>query len=196
MHLKKPMNQEKTVCVECESDYFKNSSEMAELCPNCAHELYGYANCEHKFDNGNCTKCGWNGKTSEYLKNPTEKITLETESYLIEGKENERFFPFLELEFNEDVIYENDIPKYYLSFSEDLKSAYGIGKWIMTELKKNNHDLRKTINLLGQSMNLNWDIFSTNVGKQIDGSCKSEKIQLTILTDNVIEKIKTHHNNV
>ena len=56
-----------------------------------------------------------------------KKITLETESYLIEGKENARFFPFLELEYNEDVIYEkNDIPKYYLSFSEDLKSAYGI----------------------------------------------------------------------
>ncbi|SHH79865.1 hypothetical protein SAMN05444148_2846, partial [Winogradskyella jejuensis] len=29
VHLKKPMNQEKTVCIECESDYFKNSSEMA-----------------------------------------------------------------------------------------------------------------------------------------------------------------------
>ena len=79
-------------------------------------------------------------RTSEYIKKRTEKITLETESYLVEGKENERFFPFLELEFNEDVIYENDVPKYYLSFSEDLKSAYGIGKWIMTELEKNNHE--------------------------------------------------------
>ena len=73
MHLKKPMNQEKGVCVECESDYFKNSSEMAELCPNCAHKLYEYPNCEHKFDNGNCIKCGWNGKTSEYLKKPNRK---------------------------------------------------------------------------------------------------------------------------
>ena len=35
-----------------------------------------------------------------------DKITLETESYLIIGKENQRFFPFLELEFNEVVIYE------------------------------------------------------------------------------------------
>ncbi|MCH2218494.1 MAG: hypothetical protein MK076_10580 [Flavobacteriales bacterium] len=123
-----------------------------------------------------------------------EKITLETESYLIEGKENARFFPFLELEYNEDVIYENDIPKYYLCFSEDLKSAYGIGNWIMIELKKNDHDLRKTITLLGQSMNLDWDTFSTYVGKQIDGSWQSEKIELTILTDNVIEKIKAHCN--
>ena len=45
-------------------------------------------------------------------------------------------------------------------------------------------------------MNLNWDIFSTNVGKQIDSSWKSEKIELTILTDKEIEKIKTHYNNV
>ena len=66
-----------------------------------------------------------------------DKIALETESYLVSGKENERFYPFLELEFNETVIYENDIPKYYLSFSDDLKSAHGIGNWIMTDLEKN-----------------------------------------------------------
>jgi len=73
VHLKKPMNEEKVVCVECKSDYFKNSSEMAELCPNCAHELYGYPNCKHKFDNGNCKKCGWNGKQSEFVKNRQKK---------------------------------------------------------------------------------------------------------------------------
>jgi len=39
------------------------------------------------------------------------KITLDTESYLVIGKENERFYPFLELEFNETVIYENDIKR-------------------------------------------------------------------------------------
>lgn len=65
----KTMNQQKAVCVECKSDYFKNSSKMAELCPNCAHELYGYPNCEHKFKNGNCIKCGWNGQTSDFAKN-------------------------------------------------------------------------------------------------------------------------------
>jgi predicted RNA-binding Zn-ribbon protein involved in translation (DUF1610 family) len=69
VHLKKPMNREKKICNECESEYFKDSSEMTDLCPNCAHKLYGYPNCEHKFENGNCSKCGWNGQISEFLKN-------------------------------------------------------------------------------------------------------------------------------
>lgn len=62
------MNQEKEVCVECESDYSKNSSEMAQLFPNCDHILYGYTNCEHKFHNGNCIKCGWNENKSKFIK--------------------------------------------------------------------------------------------------------------------------------
>ena len=120
-----------------------------------------------------------------------EIITLETESYLINEKENERYFPFLELEFNENVIYENDVPKYYLSFSEDLKSVYGIGNWIMTELEKNGHNLREFIIELGKSLNLNWDIFSSNVGEFVEDSWKTEKIELIIFNDNLIEKIKT-----
>ena len=66
------MNRDKIICAECESEYIKNSSEMAELCPDCSHKLYGHQNCEHKFENGNCTKCGWNGLTSEFLKNRVE----------------------------------------------------------------------------------------------------------------------------
>ena len=124
------------------------------------------------------------------------KIILETESYLISEKGNERYFPFLELEFNENVIYENDIPKYYLSFSEDLKSACGIGNWIMNELKKNEHNLRELIIEIGKNQNLNWDIFSSNVGEFIEESWKSEKIELIIFNDKLIEKIKTHHNTV
>ena len=120
-----------------------------------------------------------------------EKITLETESYLISGKENERFFPFLELDFNEEVIYENDIPKYYLSFSDDLKSAHGIGNWIMVELEKNGHDLRKLIIGLGKSLNLNWDIFSSNIENYIEDSWKSERIELIKFDDILIENIKS-----
>ena len=66
------MNREKIICVECESDYFEGSSKMTELCPDCAHKLYGHPNCEHKFEKGNCTKCGWNGQTSQFLKNRIE----------------------------------------------------------------------------------------------------------------------------
>ncbi|XCF07514.1 hypothetical protein ABI125_06565 [Tamlana crocina] len=120
-----------------------------------------------------------------------DKIKLETESYLISGKENERFFPFLELEFNENVIYENDIPKYYLSFSDDLKNAHGIGNWIMADLEKNGHNLRDLIVELGNALNLKWDIFSSNVGNQIENSYQTEEVELEILNDKTIEKIKT-----
>ena len=67
------MNREKIICTECESEYFKDSSEMKDLCPDCAHKLYEYPNCKHEFEKGNCMNCGWNGKTSEFLKkNRTE----------------------------------------------------------------------------------------------------------------------------
>jgi predicted RNA-binding Zn-ribbon protein involved in translation (DUF1610 family) len=67
------MNREITICKECESEYYKDSSEMIALCPDCIHKLYGYPKCEHEFENGKCIKCGWNGKTSEYLKNREKK---------------------------------------------------------------------------------------------------------------------------
>ncbi|WP_417444002.1 hypothetical protein [Joostella sp.] len=120
-----------------------------------------------------------------------EIIKLETESYLISGKETERYFPFLEMEYNENVIYENDIPKYFLSFSEDLKSAHEVGNWIMAELEKNGHNLRELIIELGNSLNLKWDIFSSNVGNFVEDSWKSETIELIRFSDNLIEKIKT-----
>jgi hypothetical protein len=62
--MKKPLSN----CAECESDYFTDRSEMAGLCPECAHKLYGYKNCEHVFENGRCLKCYWDGAESEYLK--------------------------------------------------------------------------------------------------------------------------------
>ena len=120
-----------------------------------------------------------------------EKIKLETKSYLISGKENERFFPFLELEFNKNVVYENDIPKYYLNFSDDLKTTQGIGNWIMVDLEKNGHNLRDLIVELGNKLNLKWDIFSSNVGYPVEESYQTEQVELEILTDEIIEKIKT-----
>ena len=61
----------------------------------------------------------------------------------------------------------------------------------MTELQKNGHNLRELIIELGKSLNLDWDIFSSNVGKFIEDSWKLEKIELIILNDKLIEKIKT-----
>jgi len=56
-------------CSECTSAFYSHSSKMAGLCPECAHQLYGYENCSHKIENGRCVKCYWNGNVSEYLNN-------------------------------------------------------------------------------------------------------------------------------
>ena len=63
------MNGETKRCSECKSDYFIDSSEMTELCPECAHKLYGYEKCNHDFENGRCKYCNWNGQSSEFLNN-------------------------------------------------------------------------------------------------------------------------------
>ena len=61
------MNRAKHSCDECASPYFENSSKMTNLCPDCAHKLYGYKNCDHEFKNESCIKCGWNGQESDYI---------------------------------------------------------------------------------------------------------------------------------
>jgi predicted nucleic acid-binding Zn-ribbon protein len=38
-----------TTCDECGSRYFAEASRMTALCPECAHHLYGYENCDHAF---------------------------------------------------------------------------------------------------------------------------------------------------
>ena len=55
------------VCEECGSEYLKSASKMTALCPECAHILYDYENCEHVFKDGKCVKCLWNGQRSEYV---------------------------------------------------------------------------------------------------------------------------------
>jgi hypothetical protein len=56
------------LCDECGSEYFVDTSRMDRLCPECAHWLYGYGNCEHAFSDGRCRKCFWDGSVSEYLR--------------------------------------------------------------------------------------------------------------------------------
>lgn len=63
------MSSNSKICNECESEFLTTASKMENLCPECAHRLYGYENCEHLFENGRCTHCLWNGETSNYLKN-------------------------------------------------------------------------------------------------------------------------------
>ncbi len=62
------VDSEHSICAECGSKFLLASSKMESLCPECAHFLYGYPNCEHVFENGKCIKCGWNGNHSEYIK--------------------------------------------------------------------------------------------------------------------------------
>ncbi|MDW7693477.1 hypothetical protein R9C00_01885 [Flammeovirgaceae bacterium SG7u.111] len=56
-------------CVECESLFYLGTSQMNELCPQCAQDLYGYENCEHVFVDGRCKKCYWDGSTSSFTEN-------------------------------------------------------------------------------------------------------------------------------
>ena len=68
------MNDNTTgICDECGSEFNKSKSKMLSLCPECAHLLYGYENCDHVFRNGKCVKCLWNKNRSKYLKNILEK---------------------------------------------------------------------------------------------------------------------------
>jgi hypothetical protein len=48
-------------CDECGSDYRAITSQMAQLCPECAYWLYGYPQCPHEFEQGRCSRCGWDG---------------------------------------------------------------------------------------------------------------------------------------
>ncbi len=61
-------NHQVGLCDECGSEYVKCSSKMDSLCPECAHKLYGYPNCEHVFEDGRCIFCLWDGSVSEFLK--------------------------------------------------------------------------------------------------------------------------------
>lgn len=56
------------ICDECGSEFFISASKMMGLCPECAHILYGYPNCLHKFRNGRCIYCYWDGARSEYVR--------------------------------------------------------------------------------------------------------------------------------
>lgn len=56
-------------CNECGSSYLAKASQMMALCPECAHQLYGYENCPHEIENVRCKKCGWDGSVSTFLRN-------------------------------------------------------------------------------------------------------------------------------
>ncbi len=59
--------QSSNECAECGSPFRGGSSQMASLCPECAHWLYGYPNCQHDMADGPCRRCGWTGATTPYI---------------------------------------------------------------------------------------------------------------------------------
>lgn len=54
-------------CDECGSGFFASASHMANLCPECAHHLYGYPACDHTLVAGRCETCGWDGSISPFV---------------------------------------------------------------------------------------------------------------------------------
>ena len=76
--------KELALCDECGSLFFKGSSQMMGLCPECAHVLYGYPNCDHHFQNGRCVNCYWDGSKSVYIKkqNQQEETDMPTTEWL------------------------------------------------------------------------------------------------------------------
>lgn len=71
-------------CDECGSTYVAVASRMARLCPECAHRLYGYPPCPHAFEDGRCTRCGWNGVRSTYIEALARRST-EANGGLLDG---------------------------------------------------------------------------------------------------------------
>jgi predicted RNA-binding Zn-ribbon protein involved in translation (DUF1610 family) len=60
-------NRPTACCDECGSAFIPAASRMANLCPECAHWLYGYPSCVHQFVGGRCASCGWDGSVSAYV---------------------------------------------------------------------------------------------------------------------------------
>ena len=63
-----PNTKKLSVCNECGSTYYENTSSMRSLCPECAHILYGHPSCKHVFVEKRCQKCYWDGSRSAYTK--------------------------------------------------------------------------------------------------------------------------------
>ncbi len=55
-------------CDECGSTFRRAASRMEALCAECAHQLYGHAPCQHVIEAGRCTRCGWDGSVSDYVR--------------------------------------------------------------------------------------------------------------------------------
>lgn len=76
--------RDQNICEECGSPYFRDGSEMASLCAECAHHLFGYPPCPHEFAEGHCISCGWNGRHSDYLAKRLKRHAMSDAEILTE----------------------------------------------------------------------------------------------------------------
>lgn len=76
-------NRDISTCDECDSDYYSDTSQMTNLCPECSHVLYGFENCKHQFEKGRCIKCFWDGSTSDYVRKLKNK-SLDKSKRIVE----------------------------------------------------------------------------------------------------------------
>lgn len=78
-------------CIECNQDYFQESSQMKELCPECAHTLYGYDNCKHEYKKGRCIKC--NGKESFLIREASPNEFVQIGNLMVSAYSKLKDFP-------------------------------------------------------------------------------------------------------
>lgn len=88
-------------CEECNSLFYEDTSKMVSLCPECAHHLYCYENCEHHFVEGRCEKCYWDGGESVYLEK-AEVIAI-AKAYIDKLNREKPFHPDYEYSFDDDL---------------------------------------------------------------------------------------------
>ncbi len=97
--------KELAVCDECGSLFFKGSSQMMGLCPECAHVLYGYPNCDHHFQDGRCVNCYWDGSKSVSKLSFAEMVDflkLKRFGSLVDDEMNQQVF-IMDLSFNPEI---------------------------------------------------------------------------------------------
>lgn len=92
------MSKNTKTCDECESNYIDGTSEMASMCPECSHWYFGYPNCEHKFESGECIRCGWDRSRSKNLSDllirhnmSDDELRIEIDELAIKVEELPRF---------------------------------------------------------------------------------------------------------
>lgn len=110
-------NEQLKICAECGSQFNQTTSSMSNLCPECSHWLYGYESCQHEFRDGRCSKCNWDGSTSDYINKirsslPIPPLTAELEKKRIQLiTDIYRFFP--------DIILENEKGLFHARLKDD-----------------------------------------------------------------------------